>query len=161
MANANAGYDSGFAGIKLPTIIPALILGGFNGSVLYWLEGMTSAASPGFSFGTLIWSALAGMLALGATALASFIFPAYRNNYLSIVPDSTNVDAAAAFYKNRMGIFVIGGAVNGWLFWLLSSFDLVRQAHWFGAAFVGLLTLNFYAAILLPLFSPAVPAATP
>ena len=159
MSAANKSYDSGFGGIKLPPIIPALVLGSVNGSMLYWLQGMTSLSAPGFSFGMLIWGALSGMLALGGTALASFLFPAYRKNNLSIIPDSDNPDASAAWYKNRLGIFLIGGTVNGLLFYMLSQFDLVRQAHWFGAAFIGLVSLTFYTSILLPLFSPTVPAA--
>lgn len=158
MSAANKSYDTGFGGIKLPPIIPALVLGSVNGSVLYWLQGMTASATPGFSFTMLIWGALSGMLALGVTAVSSFLFPAYRKNYLSIIPDSNNPDASAAWYKNRLGIFLIGGSVNGLLFYMLSQFDLVRQAHWFGAAFMGLVSLTFYTSILLPLFTPTVPA---
>lgn len=159
MSNANKSYDSGFGGIKLPPVIPFLVLGGVNGSLLYGLQGMSAMSAPSFSFVGLIWNSVAGMLALGGTALVSFIFPSYRKNYLSIVPDTDNADASAAWYKNRMGVFVIGGTLNGLVFWLLSSFDMVRQAHWFGAAIVGMLSLTFYTSLLLPIFSPTVPAA--
>lgn len=124
--------------------VPFLLLGAINGLLLGMIELNNGGVSDSLGFGGFIGYSIAGIVSLYVVDfIRTWVFPRQR----SVFPDAPPADT---FALSMLGMpVIIGGALNGLVFWYLHTLAYFQFGGFFVNAVAGAISLTFYSGLAM------------